>query len=464
MKLDTRVLLVVGSLGFTGCGGKDMPASSPNSSRAREPNPAPAATQTAVPARPATPAPRDVAPAPEPGGTSQSCEAGNMKACRSSWAASCDAGDNNSCIQLGMALRDGKFGQRELHAAALTFEAACNRVKPLDALDGRSDSEIAENIRGARACSMLGLLYRGETSTPADLLRAAPFFRRACGAGEALGCVWLGDLYGRTKDWQQAKAHYGLACDLGNDFGCRMLAGAHIELGEWSSAMTAAQRSCPAIQRSCAFVGVMLCDGKGTKRDPTRAVQLLDQACSSNDAFACMKLGDAYNVGTCARKDPLRASEYYQHACDAKEYGACGLLGFQYLLGTGVPVDPARAKNLLETACRASLELPLEVAKTVCKVAGDLYLNRRAGQPDSARSVEYYTKSCELKEPAACYELGMLYSSGEGIPKSYPNAFPFLEFACSKRTPKACEAANALKQVEASCKRLRDAECAAVGF
>jgi TonB family protein len=93
----------------------------------------------------------------------------------------------------------------------------CARV---DAAACRQSCEGGE----ARACFLLGHIYRYGAGVERDEARARALFEKACDGGEAGACVSLGDAYasgvGIPRDERQATGRYRQACEGGNAVGC----------------------------------------------------------------------------------------------------------------------------------------------------------------------------------------------------------------------------------------------------
>ncbi len=58
--------------------------------------------------------------------------------------------------------------------------------------------------------------------------------------------------------------------------------------------------------------------------------------------------------------------------------------------------------------------------------------------PDLSRAANYYRKACDLGNPAACDNLGLMHSRGEAVPKNAELAFKLFSKACEAGYPNAC--------------------------
>jgi len=381
-----------------------------------------------------------------------SCGAGDDVACLALWQEACERDIEEGCLRLGMALRDGRGMAKNLGAAATVFQRLCDRVSS-------GSPVLGEPPMAAQGCRMLGYMYKPSGGLPADELRAAGLLRKACDGGDPLGCVGLGDSYYRAKQIREATDLYKAACQGGLPVGCRMLAGVYADLKDFPSGIIAAEKSCPDVVRGCALLGYMLCE---TKRDPQRAVELLAQACSQGDEFACMRLGLSYGDATCTPRDQLRASEYYRLACDRREYAGCALLGFQYLHGQGVGRDDGKARTLLTLACEHS-DRSAQTAIS-CSTAASLYASPQSGERAPALAARMYELSCEAGQAESCAALGGMYAQGDGVPKSAPRALQLLQPACTKKKMKQCQFVTPLRNLTATCSRGQFQQCVEWGL
>jgi TPR repeat protein len=82
------------------------------------------------------------------------------------------------------------------------------RSRPRDALD------VFEKLAKAGSpASMfyIGVIYQNGMGCPADISAAEKWFRRAADAGSVTAYYSLGDLYGRSKRWREAREAFAIA-------------------------------------------------------------------------------------------------------------------------------------------------------------------------------------------------------------------------------------------------------------
>jgi TPR repeat protein len=93
-----------------------------------------------------------------------------------------------------------------------------------------------------------------------------------------------------------------------------------------------------------------LLDGKGTKKDPARAVALLTTASAMGNPVAMSNLGSLYKKGVrgALPPDPAEAFRLFSKAADLGWVDAQGNLGVLYLLGIGTAKDEQKAVELFK--------------------------------------------------------------------------------------------------------------------
>lgn len=174
-------------------------------------------------------------PPPPPPASVTPCGMGDGARCR----AACDQGEQESCVTLGIMLREGKGVAKDNAQALALLRKGCEAGKP-------------------KGCVQAGeILYNVE---PKDLGAAVELFRKGCDAGEPTGCTDLGwalsSGQGVARDDAAAAAAFGKACTGQTAVGC---------LG----------------------LGLLYRDGKGVAKDARRAGELFKKACGAGVAAAC---------------------------------------------------------------------------------------------------------------------------------------------------------------------------------
>jgi TPR repeat protein/tRNA A-37 threonylcarbamoyl transferase component Bud32 len=219
----------------------------------------------------------------------------------------CEAGLLPACTNLGFQLEVGNGVARDLARAKELYERACSQVSP-------------------KACENLCMVYVFGKGVPHDEVAALPHCRKSCDFGNASGCTWTGYIYIRDKgvppDGGQAMAYFDQACTRGDMKGC-FAAGVTLQQGgvverDFPRAIEFYEKACASnvSPDACTNLGNLVADGRGTKADPARGLQLFESGCGGGDALGCFKVGRYYHFGFgVVKKDRARAKEYFAKAC-----------------------------------------------------------------------------------------------------------------------------------------------------
>jgi TPR repeat protein len=224
--------------------------------------------------------------------------------------------------------------------------AAISAARPRYSKARKSFSEACMNTHHAEACKELAVLVRDAKGGPKDLPRAADMFSIACKGGVDTACVDL---------------------------------------------------------------GLALYQGAGIKEQPSRAVELFDNACSAEQplARACNALGTAYEEGKGVdkeRADKDKAAELYIKACDLKFAPGCvegGDLAASYKRRD----KTAEAADLYARACKID-------ARHGCFELAELHEGKSWPDASDDKAAQFYQKVCNIDPPRGCFEAGSLMESG----------------------------------------------------
>jgi TPR repeat protein len=217
----------------------------------------------------------------------------------------------------------------------------------LDELHGACDAGNADS------CLELGETYRSGSEVPADPKAASMMYLRACEAGGAEGCLALAGMHCETPEQTALESPVG--------WGCYQM-GVHLEQGEGVAADAARaaefySRACDAaFGAGCGRLGRLHETGSGAEQSPARAADLFSRGCDAGEMWVCAKLGALYQVGTGVPQDLERAVALYRSACEGEDPWGCGLLGNLYESGAGVAKDLGRAASLHEKSCAGGYE------------------------------------------------------------------------------------------------------------
>jgi TPR repeat protein len=219
--------------------------------------------------------------------------------------ASCNSGDANECVEVGVNYDIAVGVVRDPRKAAFFYQKACERNDP-------------------KGCS-LSALHDSDGDRSGDQIF---FLTRACDGGFATFCFMLASHYdvgdGVRKNRQRADVLYKKACDLGEPAPCFVFGARH--------------------------------QGKMSAESFQKGLASFERSCDAGSANACLQLGLSYGLGRGVAKDSSKAASLYEKACGLGAPPACTLMGLAYDAGHGVGVDSEQAHSFFSKACNGGDE------------------------------------------------------------------------------------------------------------
>jgi uncharacterized protein len=178
----------------------------------------------------------------------------------------------------------------------------------------------------------------------------------------------------------------------------------------------------------CYNLGIRFRDGKGVKKDKAKTAQLFDRACDLDDAYACNALGVYYYNGDDIAQDYAKAATYFEKACDGGHSGGCFNLGDSYGKGEGVEMNRVMEFALYRQALKFDPQ------------------NKQAQQALQQRTVvaDQSYNECKHDNGRQCYNLGLMYLSGDGVELDNPGAIRSFRKACDLNFADGCYNLGAL--------------------
>jgi hypothetical protein len=398
----------------------------------------------------------------------------------------------------------GLFNLGILHLLGEGVERDATRAEAL--LRGAAEKDDAQ------AMGQLGILLAAK-GTEEDLRAAETWLRRAAGRGYVPAIVALGRLFaqgiggshaeagtllrdaseqgsgeashlvgllhhlglGVPVDLAEAARWYLLALDQGYlpsvaDLLAVRSAGAaaDVDLGPVIAALERRiERGDPA---AAYFLGLVLLEKGGARRDPERAALLLQQAADAGSAAAAARLGIFHAAGEGdGTPDYAAAARWYEIAAAAGDRPSRYNLAFLHLQGIGVPRNPERAVALLsrladdgfapaaEALCAqygAGKHLPADAAAAerwldraialgsteAARLGARMSLEQPGGnaEPNPAEAKRLLEIAAEAGDSAAQVELGRFLQFGlDGNPSDMVAAQGWMERAAASGHPEA---------------------------
>jgi len=172
-------------------------------------------------------------------------------------------------------------------------------------------------------------------------------------------------------------------------------------------------------------------EGKLIPKDWDKAFLWFKKAADQNDAAGLNGMGIFYGLGSPVPKDSAKAAEYYQKAVDLGYPAAHRNLAMAYINGTGVSKDTGRGIQLLQKA--ADMGHPMSQLSL-----GLIYVNGTGVPKDESLGMGLIQKASDLGEASAQYLVGIANLNGDyHLPKNLKQAAVLLERAAVQDYPAA---------------------------
>jgi TPR repeat protein len=298
----------------------------------------------------------------------------------------CELDNKWGCEGLGLALARGAGTKKDTPRAALALRGACN-----------FPNDPGSTTWFPVSCATLGRLYLEGDGVPRDFAQALALFGRACDRGGGLGCYELGVLLhhgaGVPLDKAKGEAFLDRACPA--------------KLGDFD------RSACALVEKECEGDAPRTCLGVAlaTVDDEARAAKLHQRACEAGLAEGCLEAGRKYEDGgtkwqrdtKLAPVDTRLAKSLYERGCE---------------------LDPKskacyRALQMDEKACQSEGSDPRERADSCLQAGRRLESSTRGyGDSDLYLASQRYKLACSLDTHGpACGELKRLCEWAPGARK-----------------------------------------------
>ena len=210
--------------------------------------------------------------------------------------------------------------------------------------------EFFEKVKDTLGVGNKGDL-EGETSEALreDFEKRSLEFRLNCddGNGDASACHSLGEwLSVMERNYEEAGAVYGKNCDK-NEYGPSCFnrgrlhfAGKGVEQDD-TVAAGFVNRACKTGHiAACSQMSMLYFQGIGVPKDSDKGVTVLAKSCAMGAMESCNNLGNIHLVHHKKHgmpRDPVKAHELFERACSRSWAPACHTLAVMYKKGDGVP-------------------------------------------------------------------------------------------------------------------------------
>jgi TPR repeat protein len=361
-----------------------------------------------------------------------------------------EAGDERGVQMVLASIQKGLGVAKDSPEAKALSDAMWRRMEA--AANARGPVTIAQRAAAGDVRSQFNLAAQLEQEKNYE--EALKWYTRAAAQGFGLAELNVAQMYekgiGVKQDTAEARKRYRKLADNGD--GEARWRAARLALGanDYDEALKLFNRSIRDDDyRAILDVGLMYEQGRGVKKDMSRAVELYERV-GERSYWASAKLGTLYLQGDGIPQDYAKARARLQRAAGGGNAAARNNLGVMYERGLGVGVDPATAAELYFGA----------LAGDNLQARGNLerlYAEGR-GAPAGAARVAWYRRGADADIAAAQYQLGRMYAKGDGVPRNDEAAAQWLMKAAQQGHPEARKEAGELLYALG-----RDMEAAALG-
>lgn len=237
-------------------------------------------------------------------------------------ARGCDANDEASCFELGLALSEAEVTDASrLARGVAAYRTAC---------------ELGSHA----ACNNLGVLLRAGRGATVDETAACDAFERACTDAYFHGCGAFADCFadgrGRAQDAARAFALYTSGCAHDDAASCPAAANMRMNGTGTPPDPEAGARELrtlcdadPPNGRACVLLGIALHAGRtGLPKDQEAARGLFERGCRAGSAAACRDAGIYRRDGLGGQaRDRETAVTLFTQGCELGDSEACDLAG-----------------------------------------------------------------------------------------------------------------------------------------
>lgn len=174
-----------------------------------------------------------------------------------------------------------------------------------------------------------------------------------------------------------------------------------------------------------------------SKGDYAGALKLLTNAAEQGNTYAMDQLGYMYLNGEGVAQDHTKAFSWFKKAADGGRSMDKHIIGIMYIAGIGVTKDEAAGKTWIRQAASEGYPPAIEWrAKNdgYVKTAQDWFTEGMNFHIASkfTEAMASLTKGAELGDDKSMLMIGNMYVAGDGVPKSFENAYPWFKKAADK--------------------------------
>lgn len=103
--------------------------------------------------------------------------------------------------------------------------------------------------------------------------------------------------------------------------------------------------------KKCLTLGVRYQEGKGVKRNYSKALEAYAVACDSGERIGCFNIGIMYQLGLGVARNYNEAFQNYVVACESEYARACFNVAVYHLEGVSVPKNKEKSLEFFKKSC-----------------------------------------------------------------------------------------------------------------
>ena len=257
----------------------------------------------------------------------------------------------------------------------------------------------AAHLGSAKAMSALAMAYYRATGVPLDYSQAQTWWLRAAAHGDASAQRWLGIMFAAGRgipfhfapDYVRAKRCWELAAAAGS--------------------------------RGSMYDLYLLYDyGWGGTYNTFIADQWLAKIGQPDAEY---KLALHYQYGRGTAKNPAKAVALLQRAARQRWPAAMNLLAVDYMTGYGVTQDDVQALKWFHAAAKSGS------IDAMCWL-GRIYRQGKIAARDYPKALKWYKKAAKCGSTTGYDSVGVMYAWGEGVPSDYGTAMKYWRKGAAK--------------------------------
>jgi len=385
----------------------------------------------------------------------------------------CKSGDAKQCASLATMFFLGQGIDVDLEKAAQHYRRACVKGDGLSCsilgsmhLSGRGavrlpvrGMELLEQgcLQGhTRNCHIVGLKFRSGCIGEPDPERMLKFVNSVCvkkDGNEKDACLLLlrMNVWSRPAEPKRAMKIFERDCGSKSATAAESCAQAGQLISGDDAKLKFYRKACSGESgRGCHGLGLMHKYGQQVPKDAKKAAELFEQACTAQSYMGCSSLSAAYEHGNGVAKDLLRAGLAYERICKiTKEHGciekAAALWGRACNAGSAQgchkEADVHMAKHELydkegaalycyEKAGRSYGVKCLEGDEAACQAQSLVYAKADEIAGKLKDRIPRLEKKCARGDAGPCFSLGVMNTTGRGLPQNKEKGAQLLRKAC----------------------------------